>query len=150
MRYSLILATVILVFAACKKDKFTTEPQIKYKSINPNAVDLLPTSVVPVLTISITDAEGDIGITTKDTAWIYMKNILTGTFDSLPFPKELSVKKNFQADVDITISKVLKCKSQPGNPLHTDILFFEVYVKDFAKNKSNVITTTDPVYFTCF
>jgi len=150
MRYTLILAIVILVFTACKKDKFTTEPQIKYKSINPNAVDLLPTSVVPVLTISITDAEGDIGITTKDTAWIYMKNILTGTFDSLPFPKELPSKKNFQADVDITISKVLKCKSQPGNPLHTDILFFEVYVKDFAKNKSNVITTTDPVYFTCF
>ncbi len=153
MRYTLLLAMIAVLFTACKKDKFTTVPQIKYKSVNPNAVDLTPSSVVPVLTIHVTDAEGDLGINSKDTAWIYMKNLLTNTFDSLAFPDLQNVSKsNFEADVDITLSKVIKCKSLPGNPppLHTDILYFEIYVKDFAKNKSNVIKTDDPVYFTCF
>ena len=150
MRYTLVFTIIILAFAACKKDKYTTAPQIKYVSLSHNAVDLSPTSAVPVITINITDAEGDVGITSKDTAFIYMKNLLTNTFDSLPFPNlQSATKTNFKADVAITISKVLKCKSQPGFPLHTDVLFFEIYVKDFAKNKSNVITTTEPVYFTC-
>ena len=58
-------------------------------------------------------------------------------------------KSNFKADVDFVTSKVFKCKSLPGFPLHTDTLYFQVYVKDFAKNKSNVIITGDPVYYTC-
>ena len=150
MRYTLVITIIILIFAACKKDKFTTVPQIKFESLSHNAVDLSPTSAVPVITISITDAEGDLGITSKDTAFIYMKNLLTNTFDSLPFPDlQTAGKSNFKADVDITISKVLKCRPIPGGGLHTDTLYFQIYVKDFAKNKSNVITTPDPVYFTC-
>ncbi len=151
MRYSLLFTMAILFFTACKKDTFTTQPQIKFKSLSHNAVDLSPTSAVPVFTLSITDAEGDLGIKPgSDTAFIYMKNLLTNDFDSLPFPNLLNAgKSNFKADIDVTITKVLKCKSQPGNPLHTDILYFEFYVKDFAKNKSNVITTTEAVYFTC-
>ena len=37
---------------------------------------------MPELTIEITDAEGDLGFIGKDTAFIYMKNLLTGKFDS--------------------------------------------------------------------
>lgn len=150
MRYSLLLIITIFFFTACKKDKFTTVPQIKFKKLSHNAVDLSPTSAVPIVTLNVTDAEGDLGITAKDTAFIYMKNLLTNTFDSVPFPDlQSAAKSNFQADVDVTISKVLKCKPIPGGGLHTDTLYFEFYIKDFAKNKSNVITTTEAVYFTC-
>ncbi len=150
MRYSLLFTLVILVFTACKKDKFTTAPQIKFKKLSHNAVNLSPTSAVPVITLNVTDAEGDLGKNSTDTAFIYMKNLLTNDFDSLPFPDlQTAGKSNFQADVDITITKVLKCRSLPGNPLHTDTLYFEFYIKDFAKNKSNVITTPEPVYFEC-
>jgi hypothetical protein len=80
-----------------------------------------------------------------------MKNLLTNDFDSLPFPDlQTAGKSNFQANIDVTITKVLKCRSLPGFPLHTDTLYFEFYVKDFAKNKSNLVVTPDPVYFTCF
>ena len=152
MRYSLLFTLVILFFTACKKDKFTTTPQIKFEKLSHNAVDLLPTSATPIVTFSITDAEGDLGINSKDTAYIYMKNLLTNTFDSVPFPDlQTAGKSNFKANVDVTITKVIKCKSLPGNPppLHIDTLYFEFYVKDFAKNKSNVFTTPQPVYFTC-
>jgi hypothetical protein len=151
MRYTFLFTIAILLITACKKDKFTTTPQIGFKKLSHNAVDLSPTSAVPVVTLSITDAEGDLGITATDTAFIYMKNLLTNDFDSLPFPDLQSAgKSNFKADIDVTITKVLKCKSLPGFPLHTDTLYFEFYVKDFAKNKSNVVTTPEPVYFTCF
>jgi hypothetical protein len=151
MRYSFLFAIAILMLTACNKDKFTTTPQIGFKGLSHNAVDLSPSSAVPVVTLSITDAEGDLGITATDTAFIYMKNLLTNDFDSLPFPDlQTAGKSKFQANIDVTIEKVLKCHSLPGNPLHTDTLYFEFYVKDFAKNKSNVVTTPEPVYFTCF
>jgi hypothetical protein len=151
MRYTFLYSIVILFFAGCNKDKFTTTPQIKFEKLSHNAVDLSINSATPIVTFNITDAEGDLGINSKDTAFIYMKNLLTNTFDSVPFPDLQSAgKNNFNADVDVTITKVLKCKSRPGNPLHTDTLYFEFYVKDFAKNKSNVFTTPEPVYFTCF
>jgi hypothetical protein len=151
MRYTLLFTAAILFFTACKKDKYTTVPQIKFEKLSHNSIDLSPTSATPVVTLSITDAEGDLGfIDGTDTAFIYMKNLLTNTFDSVPFPNLQTVaKNNFKADVDVTITKVIKCKSLPGLPLHTDTLYFEFYVKDFAKNKSNVITTPQPVYFTC-
>ena len=153
MRYSLLFTLVILFFTACKKDKFTTTPQIKFKSISPTVVVGGLGVPDPVITISITDAEGDLGINSNDTAFIYMKSLLTGHFDSLPFPNlQTAAKSNFNAEVIFATSRVFKCKSLPGNPppLHTDTLYFEIYVKDFAKNKSNVITTPEPVYFTCF
>lgn len=153
MRNPFLFTIAILLFAACKKDKYTTVPQIKFEKLSHNAVDLSINSATPIVTLSITDAEGDLGKTSTDTAFIYMKNLLTNTFDSVPFPDlQTASKSNFKANVDVTITKVLKCKSLPGTPppLHTDTLYFEFYVKDFAKNKSNVITTPQPVYFTCF
>ncbi len=150
MRYVLLLVSVFVVCAACKKDKFTTAPQIKYKSLSHNLVDLSPTSAVPVFTLHITDAEGDLGVSPNEVSYVYMKNLLTNTFDSVPFPDlQSAAKKNFEADIDVTIDRVLRCKPRPGNVLHTDTLYFEFYVKDFAKNKSNVVSTPEPVYFIC-
>ena len=147
MRYHLLFSIAILFFTACKKDKYTTAPQITYKSVSPNVVD--PNSSSLNLTISITDAEGDLGITTRDTAFVYVKNLLNGAFDSLRFPNLQAIaKSSFKADVEIDLGRARLFSCTPGP--HTDTLFFEIYVKDFAKNKSNVITTTEPVYFTCF
>lgn len=147
MRYSLLFTIAILFFTACKKDKYTTAPQIAYKSVSPNVVDQNSQSLN--LTISITDAEGDLGIITgSDTAFVYVKNLLNGAFDSLPFPNlQAAAKSNFKADVEIDLSQAHLFSCSAG--AHTDTLFFEIYVKDFAKNKSNVITSGDAVYFRC-
>jgi hypothetical protein len=151
MRYSLVFTIAIFLLCACKKDKYTTAPQIKFKSISPDAITSGTFSADPVLTISVTDAEGDLGITSKDTAFIYIKSLLTNDSDSIAFPDlAAATKSNFKADVDITISsRVLKCKSLPSGALHTDIVYFEVYIKDFGKNKSNVIQSDKPLYYTC-
>ena len=150
MRYIFFLGFLIILFAACKKNKFTTIPQIKFKSVKPNtAFSNIPVNQqeIPVLTIHVTDAEGDLGSRPgSDTSYAVIKNLTTGKIDSLRLPDiQQAGTKNFEGDISITLSSFLGASSRPRPK--TDTLYFEVYIKDFAKNKSNVIRTDDPVYY---
>jgi len=151
MRYLLSFILTIFLFSACKKDKFTTVPQISYKSVKPNAFLSSATdrSTAPVLTIRVTDLEGDLGLKAgKDTSLIYIKNLLTNFIDSTSFllPDIQSAgQSNFEGDIAINLFSVMGGSNRPRPK--TDTLFFEVYLKDFAKNKSNVIKTGDPVFY---
>jgi hypothetical protein len=149
MRYSLLFAIAILLFTACKKDKYTTAPQIEFRSTNPNtAYSNLPCNFQsgPIVTIRVTDAEGDLGyLDASDTAFVFIKNLMTNDIDSLRFPDiRSSAVKNFSADVGINLCNYL---SSSGAGPRTDTLYFEIYVRDFAKNVSNTIKITDPIYF---
>jgi len=155
MRYFIAIVAGGLLLASCKKDKYTTIPQITYKSIVNNAVD----QSIPVsqggetkISFSLTDAEGDLGFDEgKDTSYIYIKSLLTNDQDSVLFPDLTAIsKKDFKATVTFALpSSILKCRTLPGNISHIDTIYYEVYVKDFEKNKSNVIRTGDPVFFRC-
>jgi pullulanase/glycogen debranching enzyme len=66
--------------------------------------------------------------------------------DSFRFPDLSSVaRKNMDVDIDVMIRDLLASSNQPNRP-YTDTLFFEIFVRDFARNKSNVITT-EPLYY---
>lgn len=56
-RFILFVIAAALIFAACEKDKFTTIPQVKAKSISPGTV--IPGNIIK-FTASFTDEEGDI------------------------------------------------------------------------------------------
>lgn len=137
---------------ACNKDKFTSVPQIKFKSIAPNVwrSDNLSLTDGPVLTLQLTDAEGDFGFSDgQDTSYVYVKNLTIPPFDtdSFKFPDlSQAVRKNLDVELNVLITDALAVSNNPNRP-YTDTLFFEVYVKDFAKNKSNVIVTPEPVYY---
>ncbi len=159
MRYLFFAVIFSVIFSSCGKDKFTSAPQITFKSIASSYVSNSPFGTAPpLLTLELTDAEGDFGFAEgKDTSYVYVKNISIPPFrmDSFKFPSSLSkaVKKNFKADLEVDLtgdktiagSNVLFIPSTRPRP-KTDTLYFEVYVKDFAKNKSNVIKTTDPLF----
>lgn len=150
MRYTLLIVAAVLFFAACKKDKFTTVPQITFKSVNPNfAYSSIPVTQqnIPILTIGVTDLEGDLGfIAGMDTSKVYVKNLLTNKEDSIILPNiSTAAVKNFKGDIAINLGAFLGGSSRPSPK--TDTLYFEVYIKDFAKNKSNVIRSTAPVYY---
>ena len=151
MRYILPLFTVVVFFLGCKKDKFTTVPQISFKSFSPNVWNA--NSVVspgPMLIIQLTDAEGDFGFNdNKDTSYVYVKNVSISPFDidSLKFPVLTNAgKKDFNAELSFDLRQARGILRGTGIPRRTDTLYFEVYVKDFAKNKSNVIKTSKPFY----
>ncbi len=152
MRYLFAAFAVFLIFISCNKDKYTSAPQIKFKSVTP-AFSSSNSNVLesPIITIEVTDAEGDLGFSEqKDTSYVYVKNITIAPFkeDSFKFPRGLSSapKKNFKGDVEIAVRSLL-AKSNGVSPF-TDSLYFEIYIKDFAKNKSNVIKTDKPLLYT--
>ncbi|MFM6926470.1 MAG: hypothetical protein ACKOU7_13265 [Ferruginibacter sp.] len=153
MRYSLLFTIAILFFTACKKDKYTTAPQISFKSFSAlEASNYTSVAGQPVIVLEVTDAEGDLGnISSTEQSKVYIKNTLTNKEDSLLFPDLRSVSKsNFKADIEVGIRNVLGGRSLPTNQRpYQDTLHFEIYVKDFAKNKSNVILTDKQfIYYT--
>lgn len=157
MRNLFIIVICFVAFISCGKDKYTSAPQIKFKSITSPYLDNSPRGVNPILVIELTDAEGDFGFAEgKDTSYVYVKNVKAPfKLDSFKFPAILSkaVKKNFKADVETNLlgEGTGGTSALPGLPAgarrpYTDTVFYEVYVKDFAKNKSNVIRTGDPLF----
>ena len=152
MRYILILGAIVLGFLSCKKDKFNTVPQITFKNISPDTwlTTNLDQNQSPVITFKLTDAEGDFGFNNNiDTSYIYVKNISVAPFklDSMKFPELIGLNRaNLNVDVEVKIRSVLASTYSGGPRPHVDTLRFEVYVKDFAKNKSNVILA-QPLYY---
>ena len=151
MRYTLLICLLALCFMACNKDKYTTAPQISFKSFNPaQGSNQNNSSNAPTLIIEATDAEGDLGLVQgKDTAKVFIKNMLTLKEDSLDFPDLQSAgKSNFKADVEVSLFSVLGGRNLPvsARPF-ADTLHFQVYIRDFAKNKSNVLITDQPFIF---
>ena len=151
MRNTIIIFLISLIAVSCGKDKYTSAPQIRFKSVSPNAVRSDAHSNdpnLPYITINVTDAEGDFG----DTAYVFIKRIINNVphyrLDSFRMPDISSIAtKNFQADIRINSFDILRGDStRPSRP-KVDTLNFEIYIKDFAKNKSNVITTPDPIYY---
>jgi hypothetical protein len=146
MRYIILIAFAGMFFSACKKDKFTTEPKLSFVSVKPDFYrgGLIAEDEYPVMTLHVTDAEGDLGlIAGKDSSFIYIKNLRTNKLDSALFPdiKPVAVK-NFDADISVFMKPFI------GVPVNKrDTIYFDVYVKDFAKNKSNVLRTEKPIYF---
>ena len=152
---SILFLTVVLM--SCKKDKYTTAPQISFISLSPdyfNSINLYNSG--PVLSLQLTDAEGDLGLRSyEDTCFVYVKNLsvpkITDSVpfyetDSIPFPdlSGIASPKNMNVRMDVELRNI-RYSDNPNRPF-TDTIFFEVYVKDFAGNKSNLIKTPTPLY----
>jgi len=146
MRFTIFLLIITLAFPGCKKDKFTTAPQINFKEFKPNQGnnrDAIANQ--PYLVFEITDSEGDLDV---DSSKIYIRNTLTNKIDSFQFPDLGSAAgKNFKGDVQVGLFSVMGGRDLPSTQRpFVDTLQFEVYVTDLAKNKSNVILA-EPFYF---
>ncbi len=156
MKCSIFYILSIFFLVSCNKDKYTSAPQITFKSINPNVWISDNTSQTdgPILSLHLTDAEGDFGFQVgEDTSYVYLKTYLNNepisnydADDSLEFPDLTGIdRKNLSVDVNVLLNQAFVFSSRP-RPF-VDTLTFDVYVKDFGKNKSNVIRTSTPVYY---
>lgn len=148
MRSLATVLFVLIIFTGCKKDKFTTEPQISFQKFQPNeGSNRSSISTQPYLIFEITDSEGDLDV---DTAKIFIRNTLTNKLDSFNFPDLKAARgKNFKGDVQIGLFTVMGGRNLPSTQRpYVDTLSFEVYVTDLAKNKSNVIIASPFYYYT--
>ncbi len=155
MKYFVAIIGIAALLSACGKDKFTTDPQITFNSIKPNnyAAGTNISVPGPKLSIQLKDLEGDFrfegGV---DTSYVYVKNVTVAPFtvDSFPFPASTNIKRNnlnAEVVVDLKEGRVLYGSSTPPRLPYVDTLYFDVYVQDIGKHKSNVIRTSDPVFY---
>ena len=149
MRLILFITLISIFFIACKKETFTSEPKITYLSLTPNSWSSDNTSINgPLLKFQLTDLEGDFGFQDTSVSYVYVRNVADSLspFDSIPFPPiDIADKKNLNVEVSVDLGNVLP-PAHITRP-YTDTLFFEVYVRDFANHKSNVIRNGNPLYF---
>ncbi len=148
MRIIFAVLLTVFIFSGCKKDKFTTVPQLKFKSVSPDTWKrgtLITSPDIPVLILHVTDAEGDLGfVSGKDTSFVYIKNLRTNKSDSMRLPDiTKSTSKNFQGDIEINMFNFVDVPNQSKK----DTIYFDVYIKDFAKNQSNTVRTDKPIYW---
>lgn len=133
----LLLATGLM---ACNKDKFQTVPQIQFLSLNPTEWSRANNNLNagPRLSIRLTDAEGDFGGSGNLRSYIYLRDTASSInrIDSFAFPDiPVTNQKNMDIELDFRMIDVLRPASITG----FDTFYFQVYVKDFANNKSNVL-----------
>lgn len=148
MRSLACLLLCVVLFSGCKKDKFTTEPQITFQRFQPDqGSNKSSLNNQPYLIFEITDSEGDLDI---DTAKIFVRNTITNKLDSFNFPDLKAARgKNFKGDVQVGLFTVMGGRNLPSTQRpYVDTLSFEVYVTDLARNKSNVIIASPFYYFT--
>lgn len=132
----LIAVATILCFTACNKDKFTTKPQLKFKSVN---ADIFPKGSQVSFTLTVTDKEGDI----KDTLWVERVSKVCPDLRSLVVPYELPdflKTKSLEADFIVTYNYgTITPPSIDGCPNKDDSSYFRFWIKDKADNTSDTV-----------
>ena len=149
MQKTIFFIFICFLFLSCKKEDFTTVPHIDFLSITPSTwYSDDPSLTGPQLSFKLTDAEGDFGFQDTSISFVYIRleNDTLNPPDSLAFPDlPIPNKSNLNVEVSVDIASVLPPPHFP-RPF-TDTLHFELYVKDFAGHKSNVIKSTSPFYY---
>src|ERR1051326_8093839 len=93
-----ILLTVlgIVFLTACNKDKYTTNPQLKYKEVNTKTLNR---NQLLIFKLEVTDAEGDI----QDTIWVQktVKNCPNGNFTEKYKIPNFTGTKNLKGEIQV-------------------------------------------------
>lgn len=131
-----IIAIIATIVVACKKDQFTTKPQITVKSVNS---DVVPSNGRLVFDLEFTDKEGDI----KDTIWAQKKSLhCTDPDDADPFiykiPDDVQETKNMKGEIEIAFEPPPICINNSADP---DTCYFRFWMQDRARNVSDTVNS---------
>jgi hypothetical protein len=128
----------VFLFFSCNKDKFTTKPQLRFKSANATTIS---GNEVLSLKFDLTDKEGDF------TPFLGYKKTVAGCpasnrTDSTSFsiPPDFIDTKATQGELVITFTKNLRGSNScllPGGAVRPDTSVFSFWTRDKAGNKSD-------------
>lgn len=132
----------ICFLASCTKDKYTTKPQLKYKSVNTKVLNRNQTLT---FTLEVTDAEGDL----QDSIWVQEvpRNCNGGFISKYKMPDFTSVK-DLKGEINVCYSYGLNqgCPViQPTCQNRNDSATFKFWIQDKAKNISDTISSEEVV-----
>jgi len=137
--------TVLLLSAACNKDKFESKPSLKLKDMNGNVIPIKATWVVR---FDYTDKEGDI----DDTLFMIRQRLnIRGsiTMPALKFPVPTfphQTKGEIKADLDYDRHLTVGLNPVGNSPnFETDTMMYKFVLKDKANNTSDT-AVVGPIY----
>jgi hypothetical protein len=148
MRFIPIFIVAIL-FWGCEKNKFTTIPQLKYKSVNTKTIS---GSQSLVLKLELTDKEGDF------TTLLGVKRFVPGCpnsnfIDSLKFviPPDFINSKGKFGEVVVTLNQNDRGSNAcfiPGGAIRPDTAVFKFWTRDKAGNVSDTAISEQIIILT--
>lgn len=148
--YSVLLIAAVTGFIACKKTSSGDPvPKIAYSGLSKDSIVNAGKDTISIM-FTIVDGDGDMPFDDDSTKEIFIRDSRTPTNAEIglkmpEFPKGL-VKGGQSLDMKCTINldAFTYFVLRPSRP-NGDTLSFDIYVKDRAGNKSNMITTR-PIY----
>lgn len=145
MRTKILLSVIAFCFlVACSKDKFTSKPQLKYKSVNTKVLNRNQTLS---FTLEVTDLEGDL----QDSLWVQevVRNCPAGGGISHYKMPDFTAVKNLKGEIEVCYSYGINlgCPSivEPRCPGRNDSATYRFWIQDKARNISDTITSEEVV-----
>ena len=144
MRNTIIIALISLAILGCKKDQFTTNPQLEYKKVNST---FIPRDAVMQITLHFTDAEGDL----PGKLFIQRRSNYCPDdtiFQETSLLPEFPTTKNTEGDIIVSYSNGLvpgyfPMSDVPSICADTTLCYFRFVLEDKAGNRSDTISSED-------
>ncbi len=148
-QYIALSASLLFVFASCSKAvKKDPVPFIVYTGLTPNKVASGSAKDTVSIKFTLTDGDGDLSNGSTEDVFLKDSRSTTGEEIKLTMPviptDVVKTDEGIHAFVTVRVYAALFLVLRPDRP-NGDTLTYEVYVKDRAGNKSNVIQT-QPIY----
>ena len=137
MRNTILICLVCFVFLGCKKDTFSSTPQLTFKSVN--TTQLGPDQILKMY-LSFTDAEGDV-IDTMYVQKVSLNCTASNFFERDPIPT-FPTNKNLKGDVLVSYSNGINNTGYTSVASHCDYndsCYFRFMMKDKANHKSDTV-----------
>ena len=139
MKLMIVLFVLFIAMSfACNKDKYTTTPQLKIKSVNDKFIE--PGDVLRI-TVQFTDAEGDV----SDSAFIQKvtANCPASDYTDKRGIPDFPASKDLKGEVILTYGYNVPGFIQLGQPQcnRNDTCVFRIWVKDNGGNFSDTVQT---------
>lgn len=137
----LIFSAIILGITACKKDTYTTRPQLTFKSVNGKTFG---SNSAIIFSIEFTDKEGDL----QDSIWVEKITRVNGcaSFGDRAKIPNFTATSNLKGVFEIGYSTGFV----PGSNYtvlpscsKTDTCYFRFWTRDKAKNVSDTVVSPD-------
>lgn len=137
MRNTILIGLVCLFFLSCKKDTFSSTPQLTFKSVNTSQ---LQADQIIKFSLSFTDAEGDV----IDTMYVekVSLNCPAGNFSERDPIPAFPTSKNLKGDVLISYSNGVNNTGYTTVASRCDFndsCYFRFMMKDKANHKSDTV-----------
>jgi hypothetical protein len=136
MRNTIVIALIAFIFIGCKKDRFTTKPQLKFESVNTQVLDR---GQILSFKLSYTDLEGDL----QDS--IYVEKVeptcpqsgFSNIYRLPNFPTTRNAEGEIQVSFGYNVNNYPLIKApQCGR---NDTCYFRFVLKDKAQNLSDTV-----------